>query len=259
MSISMLNRAVELRLWLSDEFHADQDVPISGEPELNEYVLKGKFPLRSSLAAQQLTRLPFTLLTWAVACFLVGFGLYLGFAWQRHADTEIGANDNRNVFIVFMIVTLLSVTLFIIWLFLKAAENIQFANPRADDPRQRRLMASLLYVQVQQKLEPIKHFRNKFQSIPTVLPRRGRPLPDEKVSAEGRLRPTSKQQRARNPVDWSLMTPASAREASASQSPTPASSLRRALEEAAMAHKACAEADLAVATEYERLAAANPA
>ena len=71
----MLNKAVEIRLWLSDDFDDGQEVPVSDVTELREYVLNGKFPLRSSLSAQQLIRLPFALLGWAVYSFLAGFDI----------------------------------------------------------------------------------------------------------------------------------------------------------------------------------------
>jgi hypothetical protein len=129
MSIGMLNKAVEIRLWLSDDFDDGQEVPTSQITELREYVLNGKFPLRSSLSAQQLIRLPFALLGWGVYSFLVGFGLYLGFAWANHIDTDLGKNDNRNVLIVFLFATLLSILLFAIWSIMKASEQIGTAPP----------------------------------------------------------------------------------------------------------------------------------
>lgn len=174
LTIGALNKAVELRLWLSHDYDETQEVPVSGIGPLREYVLSGKFPLRSSLAAQQLIRIPFALLAWAVYCFLVGFGLYLGFAYANNVpDTDSGNNDNRNVLISFLVTSAMPIALFAMWTVLKASEQIGRKEPKAKDrdPRQRRLNRADLFKEVQQKLEPIKYFRNQQKAISTVLPR----------------------------------------------------------------------------------------
>jgi hypothetical protein len=252
MSIGMLNKAVEIRLWLSDDFDDGQEVPVSDITELREYVLNGKFPLRSSLSAQQLTRLPFALLGWAVYSFLTGFGLYLGFSWANHVvDTDQGKNDNRNVLIVFLVAALLSILMFAIWSIMKASEQIGGDTDR--DPRRRRLHRSDVFKEVQKKLEPIKFFRNQQQAIPTVLPRRNRTLQDEKAHSDG-IKPRHPTRGRRNPVDWTLAQ-GGMDESAESHPQTPATNLAAILEEAADAHRRCAEADMAVAAEYARLAA----
>jgi hypothetical protein len=257
MTIGMLNKAVEIRLWLSDDFDDAQDVPTANVDELREYVLNGKFPLRSSLSAQQLIRLPFALLGWGVYSFLAGFGLYLGFAWTNHVDTDLGKEDNRNVLIVFLIAALVSILLFAIWSTMKASEQIGRDTDR--DPRRRRLHRSDVFKEVQKKLEPIKYFRNQQQAIPTVLPRRNRDQQDDK-GYDGQIRPERRPRGRRNPVDWALAEGgADAESAEIVRPQTPPTNLVAVLEEAADAHRRCAEADSAVAAEYARLAARSTA
>ena len=252
MSIGMLNKAVEIRLWLSDDFDDGQEVPVSDVTELREYVLNGKFPLRSSLSAQQLIRLPFALLGWAVYSFLTGFGLYLGFSWANHVvDTDYGKDDNRNVLIVFLVAALLSILMFAIWSIMKASEQIGRDTDR--DPRQRRLYRSDVFKEVQKKLEPIKYFRNQQQAIPTVLPRRNRTPQGEKAQ-NNELKPQHPTRGRRNPVDWTLAKGGVDSESTESR---PQTNLAAILEEAADTHRRCAEADMAVAAEYARLAARN--
>ena len=254
MSIGMLNKAVEIRLWLSDDFDEAQDVPTSQVSELREYVLTGKFPLRSSLSAQQLIRLPFALLIWAVYSFLAGFGLYLGFAWANHVDQNQPKSDDRNVLIVFLVAALLSILLFAIWSIMKASEQIGRDTDR--DPRRRRLHKSDVFKEVQKKLEPIKYFRNQQQAIPTVLPRRNR---DERSdnAYDGQIRPERRPRGRRNPVDWALAEGGTDYESVESRPQTPATNLVAVLEEAADAHRRSAEANSAVAAEYARLAGRN--
>jgi hypothetical protein len=255
MSIGMLNKAVEIRLWLSDDFDDGQEVPVSDVTELREYVLNGKFPLRSSLSAQQLIRLPFALLGWAVYSFLTGFGLYLGFSWANHVvDTDYGKDDNRNVLIVFLVAALLSILMFAVWSIMKASEQIGRDTDR--DPRRRRLYRSDVFKEVQKKLEPIKYFRNQQQAIPTVLPRRNRTPQGEKAQ-NNELKPQHPTRGRRNPVDWTLAKGGVDSESTESRPQTPATNLAAILEEAADTHRRCAEADMAVAAEYARLAARN--
>jgi hypothetical protein len=251
MSIGTLNKAVEIRLWLSDDFDETQEVPTSQVSELREYVLNGKFPLRSSLAAQQLIRLPFALLGWSVYSFLAGFGLYLGFAWANHVDQTQPKSDDRNVLIVFLVAALVSILLFAIWSITKASEQI--GRDSDLDPRRRRLHKSDVFKEVQKKLEPIKYFRNQQQAIPTVLPRRNRDQQDDK-SKDGQIRPERRPRGRRNPVDWALAEGSIDHERAESRPRTPTTHLSAVLEEAANAHRRCAEANSAVAAEYARLA-----
>jgi hypothetical protein len=253
MSIGMLNKAVEIRLWLSDDFDEAQEVPTSQVSELREYVLNGKFPLRSSLSAQHLIRLPFALLGWCVYSFLAGFGLYLGFAWANNVDPTRPKNDNRNVLIVFLIAALVSILLFAVWSIMKASEQI--GRDTDLDPRRRRPHRSDVFKEVQKKLEPIKYFRNRQQAIPTALPRRNR---DQQTNPaiDGQIRPERRPRGRRNPVDWALAEEGGADNESAESRPqTPATSLAAILAEAADAHTRYAETNSAVAAEYTRLTA----
>jgi hypothetical protein len=46
---------------------------------------------------------PRILLHHSLRAYITGLGVYLGFVWQDHLDTEAAPDDNRNIFIFFMI------------------------------------------------------------------------------------------------------------------------------------------------------------
>ncbi|KAL8703808.1 MAG: hypothetical protein Q9201_003023 [Fulgogasparrea decipioides] len=52
-----------------------------------------------------LTQIPYTMIEYGSVLLIVGLGLYFGYAWKRNLDTESGAEDNRNVFIMYIACT----------------------------------------------------------------------------------------------------------------------------------------------------------
>lgn len=60
--------------------------------------------LQTSVASLLLLRLPNTFLLYGVACFLVGFGLFLGFAWRQDLDNTPSRDSNRAVMIMYIVV-----------------------------------------------------------------------------------------------------------------------------------------------------------
>jgi hypothetical protein len=118
------------------------------------------------------------------------------------------------------------------------------------------LHRSDVFKEVQKKLEPIKYFRNQQQAIPTVLPRRNR-IPQGEKAQNYELKSQHPTRGRRNPVDWTLAKGSVDSEGAESRPQTPAVNIAAILEEAADAHRRCAEADMAVAAEYARLAARN--
>jgi hypothetical protein len=123
MSIGMLNQASEIRIWLSDRYTEIPPKELTYE-YLNEKENAPKLPLRSSLAAQSLTRMPFALLTWAIVCYLLGFAIYLGFAWAYDIrDINQGENDNRNVLVVFLVASISTGILYATYSLMKATEQ----------------------------------------------------------------------------------------------------------------------------------------
>jgi hypothetical protein len=162
MTIGMLNQATEIRIWLSKKYNK-----ISHE-QLDENWLKanGQLPLCSSLAAQQLTRVPFALLTWSIFCYLVGFGVYLGFSWTYHTkDTDLGKNDNRNILIVFLISSILTILVYAFWSLLKMIEEASKSIDGRIDRKiaqnvARKINRALESKKIQTNIEPLVHLRN---------------------------------------------------------------------------------------------------
>lgn len=158
MSIGMLNQATEIRIWLSDRY-TDMDIP--KEPDQDWLEKNEKLPLRSSLAAQQLTRMPFALLVWAIACYLVGFAIYLGFAWAYKTElTDKGYHDNRNVLIAFLIAAIVTQGVFGTWSLIKATEQAGGAIDRIIE-----LRISQNTVRKYRRLLELSHIRDTIQPL----------------------------------------------------------------------------------------------
>lgn len=92
-TVAMLNNPLEIRLWLSrgrlDRIKHDYAMP---------YRL---LPLESSVATVKQFGLPSFLLKLAVLLYLVGFGIYILFAWLNNVERK--GTDYRNVFICFVV------------------------------------------------------------------------------------------------------------------------------------------------------------
>ncbi|KAF2656451.1 hypothetical protein K491DRAFT_551019, partial [Lophiostoma macrostomum CBS 122681] len=70
-----------------------------------EFIVKGLVPAPSSVLTVSAPRL---LLSASLKGLLKGLGIYLGFLWTKDLDISTGTNDNRNVFIVYLISLVLS-------------------------------------------------------------------------------------------------------------------------------------------------------
>jgi hypothetical protein len=164
MSIGMLNQATEIRIWLSDRY-IDMNIP--KEPNQEWLEKNEKLPLRSSLAAQQLTRMPFALLVWAIACYLIGFAIDLGFAWTYStALKDKGYNDNRNVLIAFLVAAIVTQGVFGTWSLVKATEQaggaidrtIELKIPKSTVRKYHRL---IVFSHIRDTIQPLISFRNR--------------------------------------------------------------------------------------------------
>jgi hypothetical protein len=60
--------------------------------------------LQTSIASYLLLRLPNAFLLSGVMCFLIGFGLFLGFAWRQDLDNTPSRDSNRAVMIMYIVV-----------------------------------------------------------------------------------------------------------------------------------------------------------
>jgi len=92
--VGRLNNPLDIRLWLSRG-----KVDLEKRPYDPPYRL---LPLESSISALKVSEIPGTLLRLAVMLFLAGFGIYLLFSWLDRP--EASGSQNRNIFIVFVIV-----------------------------------------------------------------------------------------------------------------------------------------------------------
>jgi hypothetical protein len=112
IALSQLYKADDVRAWVSQKLDFDAGGPLR--------------PLRSSISAQQLLTLPSSLLCLAGLAYIAGFGVYIGLVWTDDIPTiSLGPGDNRNVFIFFM----LSLLPLISWMFgtlFKAREQSRF-------------------------------------------------------------------------------------------------------------------------------------
>jgi hypothetical protein len=97
--LGTLNEAGGVRMWLSNG-------AVSRSPSKNRGrgLSANRDKLQTSVASLLLLRLPNALLLWGVACFLVGFGLFLGFAWRQNLDNTPSRDSNFAVMIMYIVV-----------------------------------------------------------------------------------------------------------------------------------------------------------
>lgn len=201
--IGMLNDPSRVRVWLSNGHFTD--------PE------RGQTRLQSSISALQLTRLPNTFLSYAVTSFLLGFGLYLGFAFAHDLDTTPGRNNNEAVLILFLAVSACGILETGGWMSWKLFE-VSYAEQELGMDSAGRV----------HRAGDISNDADESRS----------------VSGAGKDDASSKKLQDNVEEDAS--------KASSSSGSQPA--LVAALEAAARAHEKCAEADREVALQYARLA-----
>jgi hypothetical protein len=111
--------------------------------------------------------MPFALLVWAIACYLIGFAIYLGFAWAYStALTDKGYNDNRNVLIAFLVAAIVTQGVFGTWSLVKATEQaggaidrtIELKIPKSTVRKHHRL---IVFSHIRDTIQPLISFRNR--------------------------------------------------------------------------------------------------
>ncbi|KAK7709123.1 hypothetical protein SLS57_008849 [Botryosphaeria dothidea] len=126
--LGMLNSAEGVRMWLSnghfypphrlcrpmyDESVREVDenycVHLASRAQFRGTAPRGKRRLQVSIAALQLLSMPHKFLTAAVAFFLAGFALYLGFAFRQDLDDTPARDNNQAVFVSFVGVAAIAV------------------------------------------------------------------------------------------------------------------------------------------------------
>ncbi|KAJ9669794.1 hypothetical protein H2201_000180 [Coniosporium apollinis] len=86
-----VSSADEVRAWLS-----------SGKQYENH---QGLLRYKASIVACQILQVPFELVCMSITAFIIGFGLYLGFAMHNELVLSLGPNANRTLFIFYLIIT----------------------------------------------------------------------------------------------------------------------------------------------------------
>ena len=234
----------------------------------------GNSAASGSLWSAQMLATPTSLINVSLSSFLTGLAVYLGFLWTRSLDTNAGPNDSRNVFIIFLI----SVTLCL----------FAYAMPRGFKNRETIPFQSYRYLQVS-----LKSLKNNLKemvmeqqsnsprgpgSFPTSAPEREDPTqPAQAAGAVPRnsgdiiipistsrstYQPAANDMEATNQstvrssieVDQSNGIVSSVINATNRvTNATADSTLISALQEAARAHEASANADRLVAEAYQQL------
>lgn len=88
-------------MWLSNGSFSRSGSKPRGDPFNRRQDREG---LQSSVASLLLLRLPNAFLLYGVACFLVGFGLFLGFAWRQNLANTPSRDNNFAVMLLFVVV-----------------------------------------------------------------------------------------------------------------------------------------------------------
>ncbi|EAW25194.1 uncharacterized protein NFIA_106830 [Aspergillus fischeri NRRL 181] len=120
-TVAMLYTARETRAWLAgplpDEIlravHQSESMldrnpsteleQVFTEPEQVENVRRMLTTRNPSVYAVLVMGIPAFMLNLSLGTLLVGLGVYLGFIWTRHLDTQSGPNDSRNVFVFYIV------------------------------------------------------------------------------------------------------------------------------------------------------------
>ena len=154
----------------------------------------------------------------SIFSFLTGLAIYQGFTWTRDLDTTAGQQDNRNVFITFLVGTGACISLFVVVFTAKNIESILRRGYRvSSDPS------------IQQE----EAFRGMEQLETTGTDPSTPPIPMAEYSL---------------PQDMADVRPRYVADRIVS------GDLAAALNAAAQAHLHCARADRKVAFEYARMA-----
>ncbi|KIW93796.1 uncharacterized protein Z519_05111 [Cladophialophora bantiana CBS 173.52] len=114
--IGMLNKPLDIRLWLS-----------RGKVELEKRHYRKPFillPLESSVAALKQFDLPKVVLNVAVLFYIIGLGIYLLYSWLYHVEPDGGRDDFRNIFITFV------ATVGVVYLYVIVIGGLAYADNR---------------------------------------------------------------------------------------------------------------------------------
>jgi hypothetical protein len=99
--LGTLNEPSGVRMWLSNGSARQSRTKNSGDSFSRK---EGRDGLRTSVASLLLLRLPNAFLLYGVACFLIGFGLFLGFAWRQDLANTPSRDNNLAVMIMYIVV-----------------------------------------------------------------------------------------------------------------------------------------------------------
>jgi hypothetical protein len=101
--LGTLNEPGGVRMWLSNgsSSRSGSKHGKGGHPFTRSQDRDG---MQTSVAALLLLRLPNAFLLYGVTCFLLGFGLFLGFAWRQDLDNTPSRDNNMAVMIMYIAV-----------------------------------------------------------------------------------------------------------------------------------------------------------
>jgi hypothetical protein len=120
-TVAMLYTAREARAWLAgplpnsflrairqyepmlDQRSSTELEQAFTEPEQVEKIKCVLTTRNPSVYAVLVMGIPAFMLNVSLGTLLVGLGVYLGFIWTRHLDTQAGPNDSRNVFVFYIV------------------------------------------------------------------------------------------------------------------------------------------------------------
>lgn len=191
-----VSSADEVRAWLS-----------SGKQYKSH---EGLLRYKASVAACQILQAPFELVCMSITAFIIGFGLYLGFAMHNELALSLGPNANRTLLIFYLVITVFPLVVIGLLLGTQDIEQLKLAGSTDYVPRGFGPSAPVA--------------RNTAHLFPpgvkSLLP----------LASEGQQGAPQNRQGESGDQD-----------------------LRRALLEAAAAHRQCAKANEEVAIQYERL------
>ena len=89
-----------MRAWIRGHSKGPYDYIRENGPNLAEQLVRSLAPAPSSVVT---VSAPGLLLSASLCFLLTGFGIYLGFMWTRTLDDLAGPDDNRDVFIIYII------------------------------------------------------------------------------------------------------------------------------------------------------------
>jgi hypothetical protein len=101
--LGTLNESSGVRMWLSNG-SSSRSGSKDGKGGHSFTRSQDRDGIQTSVAALLLLRLPNAFLLYGVTCFLVGFGLFLGFAWRQDLRNTPSRDNNMAVMIIYIAV-----------------------------------------------------------------------------------------------------------------------------------------------------------